>query len=162
MSVWIYFQWHLCVDLRHSSSCSELFDLSFHFLVQVQNAVEYLKVIGALDENENLTVLGKRTSFSASWSQLLLPFFYQLMLLFSQAFFMYYFNLFQNSLRILSCQLSGRKLSMLPVEPKLGKMLILGAIFNCLDPILTVVAGLSVRDPFVVPADKKDVSHKHC
>jgi ATP-dependent RNA helicase DHX36 len=50
---------------------------------------------------------------------------------------------------------------MLPVEPKLGKMLILGAIFNCLDPILTVVAGLSVRDPFVVPADKKDVSYEH-
>lgn len=25
---------------------------------QVQNAVEYLKIIGALDENENLTVLG--------------------------------------------------------------------------------------------------------
>ena len=47
---------------------------------------------------------------------------------------------------------------MLPVEPKLGKMLIFGAIFNCLDPILTVVAGLSVRDPFMTPFDKKDVS----
>lgn len=47
---------------------------------------------------------------------------------------------------------------MLPVEPKLGKMLILGAIFKCLDPILTVVAGLSVRDPFTMPSDKKDVS----
>lgn len=47
---------------------------------------------------------------------------------------------------------------MLPVEPKLGKMLILGAVLNCLDPILTVVAGLSVRDPFLAPLDKKDVS----
>lgn len=47
---------------------------------------------------------------------------------------------------------------MLPMEPKLGKMLILGAIFNCLDPVLTVVAGLSVRDPFLAPLDKKDVS----
>ena len=47
---------------------------------------------------------------------------------------------------------------MLPVEPKLGKMLILGAIFNCLDPVMTVVAGLSVRDPFLMPFDKKDVS----
>lgn len=37
-------------------------------------------------------------------------------------------------------------------------MLILGAIFNCLDPILTVVAGLSARDPFLMPFDKKDVS----
>ncbi|KAG5532313.1 hypothetical protein RHGRI_026818 [Rhododendron griersonianum] len=76
---------------------------------QVQNAIEYLKVIGALDEDENLTVL-------------------------------------------------GRYLTMLPMEPKLGKMLILGAIFNCLDPLLTVVAGLSVRDPFLTPMDKKDLA----
>lgn len=47
---------------------------------------------------------------------------------------------------------------MLPVEPKLGKMLILGAIFSCLDPVMTIVAGLSVRDPFLAPFDKKDVS----
>lgn len=77
--------------------------------LSVQNAVEYLKIIGALDEDENLTVL-------------------------------------------------GRNLSMLPVEPKLGKMLILGAIFNCLDPVMTVVAGLSVRDPFLMPFDKKDLA----
>uniref|UniRef100_A0A5B6ZGD2 RNA helicase n=1 Tax=Davidia involucrata TaxID=16924 RepID=A0A5B6ZGD2_DAVIN len=77
--------------------------------LSVQNAIEYLKIIGALDENENLTVL-------------------------------------------------GRHLSMLPVEPKLGKMLILGAIFNCLDPTMTVVAGLSVRDPFLMPFDRKDLA----
>ncbi|XP_062145221.1 DExH-box ATP-dependent RNA helicase DExH5, mitochondrial [Alnus glutinosa] len=78
-------------------------------LLAVQNAIEYLKIIGALDENENLTVL-------------------------------------------------GRYLTMLPMEPKLGKMLILGAIFNCLDPVLTIVAGLSVRDPFLTPFDKKDLA----
>lgn len=55
--------------------------------------------------------------------------------------------------------LPGKHLSMLPVEPKLGKMLIFGAIFNCLDPILTIVSGLSVRDPFLTPFDKKDVSN---
>lgn len=77
--------------------------------LSVQNAIDYLKTIGALDEHENLTVL-------------------------------------------------GRHLSMLPVEPKLGKMLILGAIFKCLDPIMTVVAGLSVRDPFLMPYDKKDLA----
>jgi ATP-dependent RNA helicase DHX36 len=54
---------------------------------------------------------------------------------------------------------SGKHLSMLPGEPKLGKMLIFGAIFNCLDPILTIVSGLSVRDPFLTPFDKKDVSN---
>ncbi|PKI60012.1 hypothetical protein CRG98_019600 [Punica granatum] len=37
-------------------------------------------------------------------------------------------------------------------------MLIYGAIFNCLDPIMTVVAGLSVRDPFLMPFDKKDLA----
>ncbi|KAG5010406.1 hypothetical protein JHK87_018921 [Glycine soja] len=49
-----------------------------------------------------------------------------------------------------------RYLTMLPMEPILGKMLILGSILNCLDPILIVVAGLSVRDPFLTPLDKKD------
>jgi HrpA-like RNA helicase len=47
---------------------------------------------------------------------------------------------------------------MLPVDPKLGKMLIMGAIFGCFGPILTIVSGLSVRDPFLLPQDKKDVS----
>ncbi|KAI0523117.1 hypothetical protein KFK09_005507 [Dendrobium nobile] len=75
----------------------------------VQNAVEFLKMISALDENENLTNL-------------------------------------------------GRYLSMLPVDPKLGKMLIMGAVFRCFDPVLTVVSGLSARDPFLLPQDKKDLA----
>ncbi|KAF8103693.1 hypothetical protein N665_0186s0061 [Sinapis alba] len=76
--------------------------------LSVQNAVEDLKTIGALDDNENLTVLGEY-------------------------------------------------LSTLPVEPKLGKMLVLGSIFSCLDPILTVVAGLDVKDPFIPQLDKNNV-----
>ncbi|XP_007010588.2 PREDICTED: DExH-box ATP-dependent RNA helicase DExH3 [Theobroma cacao] len=75
----------------------------------VQNAVGFLKMIGALDEKENLTSLGKF-------------------------------------------------LSMLPVDPKLGKMLIMGAIFCCFDPVLTIVSGLSVKDPFLLPQDKKDLA----
>ncbi|KAF9599180.1 hypothetical protein IFM89_035639 [Coptis chinensis] len=75
----------------------------------VQNAVDFLKLIGALDEKENLTNLGEF-------------------------------------------------LSMLPVDPKLGKMLVMGAIFRCFDPILTIVSGLSVRDPFLLPQDKKDLA----
>ncbi|CAF1997078.1 hypothetical protein HID58_076427 [Brassica napus] len=78
-------------------------------LLAVQKAIGYLKIIGALDENEQLTAL-------------------------------------------------GRYLAKLPMEPKLGKMLILGAILGCLDPILTVAAGLSVRDPFLTPLDKKDLA----
>ncbi|KAL1319937.1 hypothetical protein HN51_064658 [Arachis hypogaea] len=75
----------------------------------VQNAIDFLKMIGALDEKESLTHLGKF-------------------------------------------------LSMLPVDPKLGKMLIMGAIFRCFDPVLTIVAGLSVRDPFLLPQDKRDLA----
>ncbi|KAJ6720057.1 ATP-DEPENDENT RNA HELICASE [Salix viminalis] len=75
----------------------------------VQNAIGFLKMIGALDEKENLTNLGKY-------------------------------------------------LTMLPVDPKLGKMLIMGAIFHCFDPVLTIVSGLSVRDPFLLPQDKKDLA----
>lgn len=75
----------------------------------VQNAIDFLKMIGALDEGENLTHLGEF-------------------------------------------------LAMLPLDPKLGKMLIMGAIFRCFDPILTIVAGLSVRDPFLLPQDKKDLA----
>ncbi|GJT89824.1 DExH-box ATP-dependent RNA helicase DExH5, mitochondrial isoform X1 [Tanacetum coccineum] len=75
----------------------------------VQNAIEYLKIIGALDENENLTAL-------------------------------------------------GGYLTMLPMEPKLGKMLVMGTLLNCLDPILTVVAGLSIRDPFLTPLEKKELA----
>ncbi|KAJ8447205.1 hypothetical protein Cgig2_030436 [Carnegiea gigantea] len=75
----------------------------------VQNAIDFLKRIGALDENEHLTNLGKY-------------------------------------------------LAMLPVDPKLGKMLIMGAIFRCFDPVLTIVAGLSVKDPFLLPQDKKDLA----
>lgn len=61
-------------------------------------------------------------------------------------------------LQVAMCAESGRYLAMLPVDPKLGKMLIMGAIFCCFDPVLTIVAGLSVKDPFLLPQDKKDVS----
>lgn len=34
-------------------------------------------------------------------------------------------------------------------------MLILGAVFNCLDPLLTIAAMLAHRSPFVMPVEKK-------
>ncbi|KNA19941.1 hypothetical protein SOVF_056430 isoform B [Spinacia oleracea] len=103
----------LCLQIKSLklSSISEFLSRALQSpeLLAVQKAIEYLKVIGALDANENLTAL-------------------------------------------------GRYLTMLPMEPKLGKMLVLGAIFCCLDPVLTIVAGLSVRDPFLTPMDKKDLA----
>lgn len=73
----------------------------------VQNAINLLKTIGALDEMEELTSL-------------------------------------------------GRHLSTLPLDPKVGKMLLMGAIFQCLEPVLTIAAALSYRDPFVLPIDRKE------
>ncbi|RUP46209.1 helicase associated domain-containing protein [Jimgerdemannia flammicorona] len=43
----------------------------------------------------------------------------------------------------------GRVLSLLPVDPILGKMLIMSTIFELVDPILTIAAGMSVQSPFM-------------
>lgn len=50
----------------------------------------------------------------------------------------------------------GRLLLELPVEPRLGKMLLTASVLHCLDPVLTIVCCLSHRDPFLLPADKED------
>ena len=42
----------------------------------------------------------------------------------------------------------GRHIAKLPVDVKLGKMLVLGAVLGCLDPIATAVAALSSKSPF--------------
>lgn len=48
----------------------------------------------------------------------------------------------------------GYHLSKLPMDVRLGKMLIFGALFRCLEPILTVAASLSCKSPF--PAYARD------
>ncbi|KAI5679650.1 hypothetical protein M9H77_00877 [Catharanthus roseus] len=73
----------------------------------VQNAIELLKTIGALDDLEELTPL-------------------------------------------------GRHLCTLPVDPNIGKMLLMGSIFQCLNPALTIAAALAHRDPFVLPMSRKE------
>ncbi|KAA0176650.1 hypothetical protein FNF27_01931 [Cafeteria roenbergensis] len=57
----------------------------------------------------------------------------------------------------------GSHLSRLPVDVRLGKCLIFGAVLQCVDPILTVAAGMSNRSPFLSPPDKRaqaDAAHK--
>lgn len=49
----------------------------------------------------------------------------------------------------------GYHLAKLPMNPQLGKMLLLGAIFSCLDPILSVVVTLDYKDPFLLPMGKE-------
>lgn len=75
--------------------------------LSVQNAVQLLKTIGALDDSEELTPL-------------------------------------------------GRHLCTLPVEPNIGKMLLMGSIFQCVNPTLTIAAALASRSPFVLPINRKE------
>lgn len=75
----------------------------------VQNAIELLMTIGALNEAEELTPLG--------------------------------------------CHLAT-----LPMDPRIGKMLLMGAVFQCLGPALTIAAALGHRDPFVLPIDRKEAA----
>lgn len=72
----------------------------------VEFSIEHLQALGALDEAENLTPL-------------------------------------------------GRLLATLPVQPSLGKMAILGALFKCLDPILILAAASTSKDPFISPLDRR-------
>ncbi|CAG8546521.1 29213_t:CDS:2, partial [Racocetra persica] len=50
----------------------------------------------------------------------------------------------------------GKVLATLPMEPGLGKMVLLGAIFQCLDPILTIGASMASKNPFLSPPYAKD------
>jgi ATP-dependent RNA helicase DHX36 len=43
----------------------------------------------------------------------------------------------------------GNKLCQLPMEPRLGKMLIAASAFRCLRPLVAVAAAKEYRDPFV-------------
>lgn len=49
----------------------------------------------------------------------------------------------------------GRLLASLPVHPSLGKMIVLGVIFRCLDPMIVLGAALSERSIFVTPPEKR-------
>ncbi|KAF5368409.1 hypothetical protein D9758_002162 [Tetrapyrgos nigripes] len=50
----------------------------------------------------------------------------------------------------------GRHLAMLPIDLRLGKMLVLGTIFKCLEPILTIAACLSSKPLFLSPTEKRE------
>lgn len=50
----------------------------------------------------------------------------------------------------------GHHLVDMPVEPRLAKMLIYSVIFKCVDPLLTIVAFLSLREPFTLPTLQED------
>ena len=49
----------------------------------------------------------------------------------------------------------GRVLLQLPVEAQMGRLVLFGSFFRCLDPALTLAAILTNRDPFVSPMHLK-------
>uniref|UniRef100_A0A1Q3F577 RNA helicase n=1 Tax=Culex tarsalis TaxID=7177 RepID=A0A1Q3F577_CULTA len=50
----------------------------------------------------------------------------------------------------------GHHLATLPVDVRIGKLMLFGAIFQCLDSVLTIAACLSYKSPFVAPFSKRD------
>ncbi|KAJ0022011.1 hypothetical protein NQD34_009501 [Periophthalmus magnuspinnatus] len=52
----------------------------------------------------------------------------------------------------------GIHLARLPVEPHIGKLILFGALLGCLDPILTIAASLSFKDPFFIPLGKEKMA----
>lgn len=49
----------------------------------------------------------------------------------------------------------GMRLSKLPLEPRIGKMILSAEKYGCLEDTLTVASLLSVRDPFMRPKEKQ-------
>ncbi|CAG4996985.1 unnamed protein product [Parnassius apollo] len=49
----------------------------------------------------------------------------------------------------------GKHLAALPVDVRIGKLMLFGAIFCCVDSALTIAACLSHKSPFVAPFGKK-------
>jgi len=49
----------------------------------------------------------------------------------------------------------GFHLARLPLDPQTGKMILMGALFSCVDPIFSVAASLSFKDAFLVPLGRE-------
>uniref|UniRef100_A0AAY4CRV6 RNA helicase n=1 Tax=Denticeps clupeoides TaxID=299321 RepID=A0AAY4CRV6_9TELE len=52
----------------------------------------------------------------------------------------------------------GFHLARMPVEPHIGKMILFGGLLGCLDPVLTIAASLSFKDPFFIPLGKEKLA----
>lgn len=57
---------------------------------------------------------------------------------------------------------TGRQLAKLPIDPKLGRMLLAAEKLHCLTEVAIIVSGLSIQDPREKPADKmQQAESKH-
>lgn len=52
----------------------------------------------------------------------------------------------------------GTHLANLPVDVRLGKMLVYSSLFNCVYPVLTIAAALGGKTPFQSPLDKREAA----
>ncbi|CAO3662941.1 unnamed protein product [Rhizopus stolonifer] len=50
----------------------------------------------------------------------------------------------------------GKHMANIPADLRISKMLIFGAVFGCLDPILTIASTMSLKSPFTSPMEKRD------
>ncbi|KAH8333923.1 hypothetical protein KR059_004546 [Drosophila kikkawai] len=49
----------------------------------------------------------------------------------------------------------GMHLAKLPIDPQMGKMILMSALFCCLDPVTSAAAALSFKSPFYAPLGKE-------
>ena len=54
----------------------------------------------------------------------------------------------------------GQHLAQMPVDARIGKMLLFGALLGCLDPILTIAGSMSGRPLFFSPKDNRDAADR--
>lgn len=54
----------------------------------------------------------------------------------------------------------GYHLAKLPIAPQMGKMILFGAMFSCLNPILCIAATLDFKDAFQLPLGKEDLANR--
>ncbi len=52
----------------------------------------------------------------------------------------------------------GRRLAQLPVDPRLGRMLLAGERYGCLREVMVLAAGLSIQDPRERPAEHREAA----
>ncbi|XP_033728682.1 ATP-dependent RNA helicase A-like isoform X2 [Pecten maximus] len=55
----------------------------------------------------------------------------------------------------------GKILAKLPIEPRLGKMIIYGCLFYCGDAVCTIAASTTFPEPFITPTDRRRLGWVH-
>ncbi len=53
---------------------------------------------------------------------------------------------------------TGRRLAQIPVDPRMGRMLLAGERLGCLAEIMIIVSGMSIQDPRERPAEERDAA----